>query len=335
MPREPLLALCACVVLVAGTAGCNRFEPPASNQPSETAIPSDPYLAEVTKFRQDREAALKGDAGWLTIAGLWFLTQPQTTFGSDPLNDIVFPASAPPRAGTFEMRDGKVTVKAADEVTFELNGKPVTQMELKGDVPGPADRLMLGKDLQFWIHNSGARLSIRLRDQNSALRTEFAGLSWFPIDPAYRVEAIYTPYEKPRIVDVASLVGDVDKVPIPGAVTFTLNGQEYTLEPFGEPDDPQFWFVFRDLTSQSETYRAARFLYAPAPAFASNDASASAPALRRDKSARQAGGKMVLDFNTAVNPPCAYNPYTTCPIPTEQNRLRTRIEAGEKYESKK
>ena len=314
MPRATLLALFLSAALIAAAAACNEYRPPASKESAtSSAMPSDPYHAEVTKFRQNREATLKSDTGWLTIAGLWFLTQPQTTFGSDPLNDIVFPASAPPRAGTFEMRNGAVTVKAAEGVTFELNGKPVTQMEMKSDVPGPADRLMLGKDLQFWIHNSGARLSVRLRDQNSALRKEFTGLTWFPIDPAYRVEAAYTPYDKPRIVDVASLVGDVDKTPIPGTVTFTMKGQEYTLEPFAEPDDPQFWFVFRDLTSQKETYPAARFLYAPAPV----------------------NGRMTLDFNTAVNPPCAYNPYTTCPIPTEQNRLRTRIEAGETYESGK
>ena len=157
------------------------------------------------------------------------------------------------------------------------------------------------------MHNSGDRLSIRLRDQKSALRTDFSGLSWFPIDPAYKVEATYTPFDKPKMVDVASLVGDTDKTPIPGIVTFRLNGQEYKLEPFAEPGDEQFWFVFRDLTSQKETYPAARFLYAPAPV----------------------NGKMILDFNKAVNPPCAYNPYTTCPLPTEQNRLRTRIEAGE------
>ena len=181
-------------------------------------------------------------------------------------------------------------------------------MELKGDVPGPADRLLLGNDLQFWVHNSGDRLSIRLRDQRSSLRKDFVGLSWFPIDPAYRVETTYTPYDKPRMVDVASLVGDVDKTPVPGIVTFTLHGQEYKLEPFAEPGDEQFWFVFRDLTSQKETYPAARFLYAPAPV----------------------NGKMILDFNKTVNPPCAYNPYTTCPLPPEQNRLRTRIEAGEK-----
>jgi uncharacterized protein len=331
MTRHIRLAIGACVVLFAAAAGCARTEPPAPSpaeapkaEATNNRMPADPYLAEVTKFRQDREATLKGDAGWLTIAGLWFLTQPQATFGSDPLNDIVFPASAPPRAGTFEMRNGRVTVKAAEGVTFALDGKPVTQMELKGDVPGPADRLMLGKDLQFWVHNSGNRLSIRLRDQKSALRTQFTGLSWFPINKAYKVEATYTAFDKPRMVDVASLVGDVDKTPIPGSVAFTLNGQEYKLEPFAEPGDEQFWFVFRDLTSQKETYPAARFLYAAAPTSASTDASA-----------RQAGRKMILDFNKAVNPPCAYNPYTTCPIPTEQNRLRTRIEAGETYESKK
>jgi uncharacterized protein (DUF1684 family) len=310
MPRIILFAMCTSAAVLAVAASCTTAEPPASNPPAETPkaeMPADPYSAEVATFRQDREATLKGNAGWLTIAGLWFLTQPQTTFGSDPLNDIVFPPSAPPRAGMFELRGGKVTVRAADGVTFQLDGKPVTVMQLKSDVPGPADRLLLGNDLQFWVHNSGDRLSIRLRDQNSSLRKEFVGLSWFPTNPAYRVEATYTPFDKPKIVDVASLVGDTDKTPIPGLVKFTLNGQEYALEPFAEPDDPQFWFVFRDLTSQKETYPAARFLYAPAPV----------------------NGKMILDFNKTVNPPCAYNPYTTCPLPTEQNRLRTRIEAGE------
>ena len=243
MPRTSVLALCvSAAVFLAVSAAARKTNRPASNPPAETpkaAVPSDPYIAEVTKFRQDREATLKGNAGWLTIAGLWFLTQPQTTFGSDPLNDIVFPASAPPRAGTFDVRDGKVTVTAAEGVTFQLDGKPRDDdAELKSDVPGPADRLMLGNDLQFWVHNSGDRLSIRLRDQNSSLRKDFAGLSWFPIDPAYRVEATYTPFDKPKIVDVASLVGDSDKTPIPGLVKFTLKGQEYALEPFAGPGRP-------------------------------------------------------------------------------------------------
>jgi uncharacterized protein (DUF1684 family) len=273
----------------------------------------------VAKFRQDRETTLTGDGGWLTIGGLWFLTQPRTTFGSDALNDIVFPESAPARAGTFVMRNGVVSVTAAEGVSFRLDGKTVTSMELKPDVPGPADRLMLGDDLQFWVHMSGDRFSIRLRDRNNPLRRSFTGLKWFPVEERYRVDAMYTPYDKPKMVEIANILGDSEPVPMPGIVTFSLNGSEYKLEPFAEPGDEQFWFVFRDLTSTKETYPAARFLYAPAPASAAPDASAG-----------PAGGRMVLDFNKAVNPPCAYNPYTTCPLPTEQNRLRTRIEAGEK-----
>ena len=304
-----LLMAIAAAALLALAAGCNSEAPPADvpAEAARTPTPADPYEADIAAFRHDRETTLKSDAGWLTIGGLWFLTQPQTTFGSDPLNDIVFPDSAPPRAGTFELRNGRVSVRAAKGVTFVLDGKPLTSGELKPDFPGPADRLSLGEHLQFWVHSSGGRLSIRLRDQNNVLRKEFTGLSWFPVNAAYRVEGTFTPYEKPKIVEVPTILGDIETAPIPGIVSFQLNGQEYRLEPFAEPGDEQFWFVFRDLTSQKDTYPAARFLYAPAPV----------------------NGRIVLDFNKAVNPPCAYNPYTTCPIPGEQNRLRTRIEAGE------
>jgi uncharacterized protein (DUF1684 family) len=304
-------SLVLAVALICANVACREAATPpaAETNVSKAEAPADPYHAEIVKFRQDREASLKGENGWLTIAGLWFLTEPDTTFGSDPLNDIVLPAGAPARAGTFELRNGAVSVKAADDVTFQLNDKPITTATLKPDGQGAPDRIGVG-DLQLWVHNSGDRLSIRLRDRNNPLRTSFTGTKWFPIDPAYRVEAVYKPFDKPKMVDVANILGDADQVEIPGLVTFSLNGQEYSLEPFAEPG--RFWFVFRDLTSLKETYPAARFLYTPAPV----------------------DGKMTLDFNRAENPPCAYNPYTTCPLPTEQNRLRTRIEAGEmRYEA--
>jgi len=304
--RSTFVAITA-VIAAISIAACRQAEAPAPREQATPILPSDPYQAEITKFQQDREAALKTDTGWLTIAGLWFLTQPETTFGSDPLSDIVLPPGAPSRAGIFVMRDGKVSVKAAGGVNFQLDGKTMTAADLRPDGQGPPDRISLG-DLQLWVHNSGDRLSIRVRDKNNPLRREFTGTSWFPINPVYRVEATYTPYEKAKVIDVPNILGDIDKMPIPGIVTFTINGQEHKLEPVAEPGDPQFWFIFRDLTSQKETYPAARFLYSPAPV----------------------NGKMILDFNKAQNPPCAYNPYTTCPLPTEQNRLRTRIEAGEK-----
>jgi uncharacterized protein (DUF1684 family) len=267
----------------------------------------DPYVAEIQKFQQDREAILRADEGWLTIAGLFFLTQPITTFGSDPANDIVFPPSAPARAGAFEMREGGVRVRAAEGVRFLLDGKSITTADLRPDGEGPPDRVTLG-DLQFWVHSSGERLSIRLRDKNNTLRKAFAGTSWFPINPGYRVQATYAAYDAPKTVQVPNILGDIDTMHVPGIATFTLNGQELKLEAVAEPGDPEYWFIFRDLTSLDDTYPAARFLYTPPPV----------------------DGKMILDFNRARNPPCAYNPYTTCPLPSEQNRLRIRIEAGEK-----
>jgi uncharacterized protein (DUF1684 family) len=279
---------------------------PMASRPADTFQPGN-YEAEIARFQHEREALLKTDTGWLTIAGLFFLTQPRMTFGSDPLSDIVLPASAPPHAGTFETTREKVVVAAAPGVTFQLDGKPITTKELKSDAEGPPDRIGLG-DLQLWVHMSGGRQSIRLRDRNSRLRQEFSGTTWFPIDKAYRVEATYQAYAKPKTVQVANVLGDIDDLTVPGEVSFTLKGQPLTMAAVTEGEDKPYWFIFRDMTSGKETYPAARFLYVPPPV----------------------DGKMILDFNKAENPPCAYNPFTTCPLPPEQNRLRVRIEAGEK-----
>lgn len=265
------------------------------------------YRAQIEKFQQEREARLKTDEGWLTIAGLFFLNEGESTFGSDQLNDIVLPAPAPLRVGTFELRHRKVTVKAAKGTTLMVNGKPVAMAELKSDVPGPPDRIAFG-GLSLWVHESGDRRSIRLRDQNSRLRKEFTGAKWFPINEALRVEGRFVPYDKPKPVQVPNILGDLETYESPGLVSFSIGGQPFTMEPIPSSGGKRFWFIFRDLTSGKESYPAARFLYVPAPV----------------------NGKVVLDFNQAENPPCAYNSFTTCPLPPERNRLRVRIDAGEK-----
>jgi uncharacterized protein len=154
---------------------------PSARAESAPAPPANTYEASILQFQHDREAALTTDTGWLTVAGLFFLSQPQTTFGSDPLNDIVLPESAPAHAGTFELRNKKVSVKAAPGVTFQLGDKSITSAELNSDALGPPDRIGIG-DLQLWVHMSGDRMSIRLRDKNSRLRKEFTGTKWFPIN---------------------------------------------------------------------------------------------------------------------------------------------------------
>ena len=268
----------------------------------------DPYRAEIEKFRHDREAKLTSDAGWLTIAGLYFLTKPETTVGSDAASDVVLPAGAPPRVGTFVLaKNGKVSVTLEPGVSAKLlDGKPFSGGPIKSDGEGPPDRLVLG-DVQVWVHESGERPAIRVRDKNNHLRKAFTGMKWYPVNAAYRIEGTFEPYDKVKHLKIPNMLGDIDDMESPGHVKFTLNGKEHNMAVITE-DQENFWFVFRDLTSGEETYPAARFLYTPRPV----------------------NGKVTLDFNRAENPPCAFNPYATCPLPPPENRLQVKVEAGEK-----
>ena len=135
----------------------------------------------------------------------------------------------------------------------------------------------------------------------------FLGFTWFPIDAQYRVTARFIADAQPQRFKVVNTYGDVDEYSTEGVVEFTLLGETLRLRPF-TTRPKRFYFVFRDASSGEETYETARFLY----------------------SDLQDDGTTVLDFNVAYNPPCAFNPYTTCPIPLRENRLPVKVLAGEK-----
>jgi uncharacterized protein (DUF1684 family) len=242
----------------------------------------------------------------LTIAGLSFLTEPETTFGADASNDIVLPGATPSRVGTFMLaKDGRISVTLEPGVQVRLlDGQAFTGGAIKTDHDGPPDRLVLG-DVQVWVHMSGDRPSIRIRDRNNPLRKTFAGRKWYPVSAAYRVETTFEPYDTPKVLQIPNLLGDIDEMAALGEAAFSLDGRPQRMVAI--EDGEELWFIFRDLTSGDTTYPAARFLYTPLP---------------KD-------GKVVLDFNRAENPPCAFNPYATCPLPPPQNRLKVRVEAGE------
>ena len=261
------------------------------------------YRASVEKWRQEYEAQLKAEGGWLSVSGLFWLHEGNNTFGSAPTNDIVLPAAAPAEAGVFQFHAGKTVVRVKPGVALTQGGKLVTSAELRPDES--EDQIALG-DLKMYIHQSGQRFAVRLKDKNSALRKNFLGLRWYPIDPAYRVVAKWVPYDKPHVAQVQNIMGDIGTEEIPGYAEFSLRGQTVRLE--GDVGDGEIEFVIRDLTSGHGTYGAARFVVGPAPS----------------------DGKVVIDFNEAYNPPCAYNPYTTCPLPFPGNRMKIAIEAGEK-----
>ena len=299
------LEICAALAAVATLGALVAAGVAAALAAAAVADPA--YQASVEKWRQDYATTLRADDGWLTVTGLFWLHEGDNRFGSDPLGDIVVPGkNVPAQVGTFTFHNGKVAVHVHGGVKMTLTGKPVDTAELHADVPD--ERLQMG-DLAFMLHASGSRYGIRLKDKNSKFRRGFSGLHWFPIDDSYRVTARYVPYQPPKVEQTQNIVGDFDPYTMIGQVVFTLQGKEYRLEASeNDPGKGTLFIVFRDLTTGKQTDAAARFLVTAAPK----------------------NGTVVLDFNEAYNPPCAYTPYATCPLPSPTNRLRVAIPAGEK-----
>lgn len=271
------------------------------------AVAQNDYNAETQKWRAQREEKLKADDGWLTVAGLFWLKDGVNTIGTSPASDIILPPkSAPAKVGEFEYRNGKTIFRAAEGVSVTANDKFACEFDVKTDADGKPDVIKIA-DLSFTVLKRGDRFGIRLKDKNARTRQEFAGLNWYAPAESNRVTAKFIAYDQPKEVSIVNIIGDIEKMKSPGYVVFTLNGQELTLEPVSSGKDKLF-FIFRDLTSGKTTYKPGRFLYADAP---------------KD-------GTVVLDFNQAINPPCAFTAFATCPLPIKRNHLPIAIEAGEK-----
>jgi uncharacterized protein (DUF1684 family) len=268
------------------------------------AAPQAPYQTAIEQWRQQREADLKADSGWLTVAGLFWLKEGKNTAGTDASCDIVLPRG-PANAGVFEFHNGKTSFLPAPGAAVTVNGKPAGPFAaLRPDTEGHPDQVKL-ESLTMYVIHRGQRYGIRMKDTESEFRKEFTGLHWFPVNESYRVTAKFVRNDRGKTIAVPNILGETEQDASPGYVVFTLNGQSLRLDPIVE--GKELFFIFHDETSGKETYPPGRFLYTDLP---------------KD-------GKVELDFNKAYNPPCAFTPFATCPLPPKQNRLPVRIEAGE------
>jgi uncharacterized protein (DUF1684 family) len=263
-----------------------------------------PFQADEAAWRAQRLANLTKPDGWLSVAGLDWLQPGENTIGSAADAALQLPASAPARVGTLTWRGGKVHFKAAEGVAPTLGGKAFPEGDLAPD--DAASTVSLG-DLRFAVIARGPRMGLRVRDLHSETFERFKGIPAYAPDPAYRVVARFEPYAPMKDTRVATVIGVPMDAKIPGRVVFTLKGKAMSLEPVLDDDGTTLFFIFRDGTTGHDTYPAGRFLYAE-------------PA--KD-------GKVILDFNRAENPPCAFTLYATCPLAPEQNTLPVAVEAGE------
>jgi uncharacterized protein (DUF1684 family) len=266
---------------------------------------NDAVVAQIETWRAEHEKSYREN--WVTIEGLHFLEPGTQSAGSAPDNDVVLLASLPARLGNFTVAADGVTFDPAPGATLTINGQPARSATALRDDGTDEPDIIEANGASVVVHPSGTRTSLRVRDPNGERARTFQGFEWFPISRDYRVRGRFIPDAAPRSLPVVNTFGDVDSYETEGTVEFTLNGQTLRLRPFTtEPN--RFYFVFNDASSGIETYEAARFLY----------------------SDLEADGTTVLDFNEAYNPPCAFNPFTTCPIPLPENRLPIKVLAGEK-----
>jgi uncharacterized protein (DUF1684 family) len=272
-------------------------------------LPGESYEKSVQQFRAGREAKLTRDDGWLTVVALDWLKEGENRVGSNPSFEVPLPKSVPDRVGTIVVHAGVARFIPAPGVPVTYNNQPAREMNLKPDTTPDYDRLAVGR-VKFFVIKRGDKLGVRVKDNDSAARKQFTGMRWYPIDPSWRIQAKFTPWDKPRMMNIDTMIGIQEQDESPGYVTFERNGKEYRLEAM--IDGKELWFVMRDATSGKSTYAASRFLYSEMP-----------------KNGLKQAGPVELDFNRAENPPCVYSDYATCPLPVPQNRLQLAITAGE------
>jgi len=269
------------------------------------AAPPASYRAGIEKYRLDRVAELTAEDGWLAVRGLFWLHEGANTAGSDPASEIRLPPRAAKRIGVFTLAKDQISFTADPSAAVTSGGKPVSSTTLGRG----AEASIVTSGVTLTAIRRGDKIGLRMRDPEHPNRTTFKGLAYFPLSAAYRFHAKFTAYDTLKPVLVPNVLGQLVPMESPGFVQFAINGKTYRLEPVYEtPKHEDLFFIFKDLTSRTETYEAGRFLHTPLP---------------KD-------GFVDLDFNRAYNPPCAFTEFATCPLPIKENQLTVRLPAGER-----
>lgn len=264
------------------------------------------YIKSIKDWHNNRVERLKKENGWLNLVGLYWLEEGKNSFGSDKSNKIVFPENAPSKMGKFILQDSVVTVELPENSEITVDGKFVKSVKLKSDIEDSTNILSY-KNFRWFLIQRGDKFGIRLRDLNADLVKHFPGIETFPVNEDWKFEADFFPYNPTKEINIPTIIGTVDVEDSPGYVEFQKDSKSYKMDAIQSGDG--LFFVFADLTSGEETYGAGRFLYTNGP---------------------DENNKVIVDFNKAYNPPCAFTKYATCPLPPDQNRIQLKITAGEK-----
>jgi uncharacterized protein (DUF1684 family) len=273
---------------------------------------------ELAAWRTQHVNDLLKPAGWLSLTGLEWLQPGDNSFGTGSDNKIRLAGNSAGHMGILHLEGTNVQLlppTGGFPPDLRVADAPAKEqlLPVEADKDRNAPHITIGT-LNMYVIRRGDRYALRVKDSKSAALVAFHGLNWYAPNENYRVKAKWIPYNPPKSITLARLTGAAYSQPVPGAAEFVLDGKSYRLEPVLEdPTAVQLFFILRDTTSATATYEACRFLYTVLPTHGV------------DKP-----GELWLDFNRLENPPCAYTPFATCPLPPPQNRLTIALPVGEK-----
>jgi uncharacterized protein (DUF1684 family) len=268
---------------------------------------SNEYEDQILQWRAKKVNDLIGENGWMALTGLFWLNQGRNLVGSNPMCEVVLPEYAPTFLGIIELKGKTARLQVAEGIQAQINGKPAQKTSLKSDKE-PKPSFITWNQVCMVLHEYAGRYAIRIWDNQRGKSLTLPLLKWFPINKKFRFNARYTSYPEPKITTQPDTFGETVEDRIDGYVTFKFEGKTYKLD-VTEVKDQKLFIKFRDLTSSKETYPPSRYHY-------------TEPVT---------DGKVIVDFNKAYSPPCAFTEYATCIFAPQQNFLPFRVEAGEIY----
>lgn len=327
MMAAVLAAVLGAVLMMAGCQNQNQSAESGavdrSGWPAPATWDDETWEADTLAWRDERLARLLLPDGYLSLAALDFYEPGLWTVGQSDLAVVGMP-TGPDIWGELLLAEGQAWFVPASAADDEVRVEYPHPEQADPPLPG-AVRLSIagdeattsrvgGGEAHFYVAIRKGDWVVRVRDPNSRARQDFVGLDHYPLDRDFQVVAEFEPHPPGTTIPTATVLGELLDEPNPGRVVFELGDDTFSLEAIAAASGDEFFFILADRTSGGDTYGLGRFLYSDLP---------------------NEEGLVVLDFNRAYNPPCAFNAFTTCPLPPPENRIDYPIEAGElKYAGK-
>lgn len=270
--------------------------------------PTEDYIKEIDTWKTERLSALRGEKGFINLAGLFWLKEGINSFGSSNTNSLIFPKEKSEGImGSFLWANDSVLIIPAKDVVIVSNGNELTNQQLAYHDSLVKIPEYSYNSLRWTVIKRGDQYGVRLRDLNHPMLSNMIPIEYFPLNLSFQVEAQFTPYDPPRYRPTTNVLGMTYDAKIPGILSFELGGEHYEFEP--NIDGDKLHLRFTDLTTGEETYGLGRYLHIDMP---------------------ESEGLVTVDFNKAYNPPCAFTEFATCPIPPKENHLALKAQVGEK-----